>query len=80
MLVVEVLSPSTRAFDLSVKRDEYERGGVQAYWIVDPDVPSVTVLVRDAGGLVELARADGDAELRVDRPFAAALRPSDLLR
>lgn len=37
-LVVEVLSPSTEARDRGVKFEDYERNGVQEYWIVDADV------------------------------------------
>lgn len=36
VLCVEVLSPSTRTRDLAVKRAVYERGGVAAYWVIDP--------------------------------------------
>ena len=35
-LVVEILSPSNSDYDLSTKRQMYERCGVPAYWIVDP--------------------------------------------
>ncbi|MDP9402324.1 MAG: Uma2 family endonuclease [Actinomycetota bacterium] len=37
LLVVEILSPSTRAADLGAKRVKYEELGVAVYWIVDPD-------------------------------------------
>jgi Uma2 family endonuclease len=36
-LVVEVLSPSTRVRDRTVKREFYLRSGVEEYWIVDND-------------------------------------------
>lgn len=36
-LVVEILSPSTRSRDRRLKRDVYERSGVEEYWVVDPD-------------------------------------------
>jgi Uma2 family endonuclease len=35
-LVVEVLSPSTRANDLGPKRRAYLKGGVQEIWLVEP--------------------------------------------
>jgi Uma2 family endonuclease len=41
-LVIEVLSPSTRANDLGVKRDLYMHSGVRELWFVDPDARTVT--------------------------------------
>jgi Uma2 family endonuclease len=41
-LIVEVLSPSTRANDLGVKRDLYMHSGVRELWLVDPDARTVT--------------------------------------
>jgi Uma2 family endonuclease len=43
-LVIEVLSPSTRASDLGFKRGLYEREGVPSYLIVDPEKEIVTQL------------------------------------
>lgn len=36
-LLIEVLSPSNKEYDLIKKKDLYEKFGVQEYWIVDPD-------------------------------------------
>jgi Uma2 family endonuclease len=36
-LAIEVLSPSTARYDRVVKRDFYQRSGVEEYWIVDLD-------------------------------------------
>ena len=41
-LIVEVLSPSTRANDLGVKRDLYMHSGVGELWLVDPDARTIT--------------------------------------
>ena len=37
LLVVEILSPSTRKVDRGVKAQRYAELGVQHYWLVDPD-------------------------------------------
>jgi Uma2 family endonuclease len=43
-LAIEVLSDSTRSFDLLRKRTDYARVGVSELWLVDPDGPSALVL------------------------------------
>jgi Uma2 family endonuclease len=43
-LVVEVLSPATRANDLGVKRDLYLDSGVSELWLADPDSRTITCL------------------------------------
>ena len=79
LLSIEVLSPSTRRFDQLVKRDRLQSAGVGAYWLVDPEAPSVTVLELRAGVLVETAAATGDEVLGLDFPFPLRLVPSQLL-
>jgi Uma2 family endonuclease len=62
-LVVEVLSSSNRRQDEVLKRSLYERGGVDEYWIADPDVETVKVFVRHDGAFgrpVLLTTHDGD--------------------
>jgi Uma2 family endonuclease len=60
-LVVEILSPSTRKRDLQPKRQLYERSGVREYWLVDPDLDSVTIYRRAGDGsfprVAELTKA-----------------------
>lgn len=36
-LLVEILSPGNKDYDLIKKKDLYEKFGVKEYWIVDPD-------------------------------------------
>lgn len=43
LLVVEVLSPTTRGEDLVRKGPEYAAAGITQYWVVDPDEPSIEV-------------------------------------
>jgi Uma2 family endonuclease len=42
-LIVEVLSPSNRRFDLEEKRPAYRGAGVKEIWLVDPDQGRVLV-------------------------------------
>ena len=69
LLVVEVLSPSTRSKDLLLKRDVYQRLGIPSYWIVDPDEPSLLVLELADSVYVEVTRLTGDQTVRLDKPF-----------
>ena len=60
LLAVEVLSPSTRAVDKTVKAQRYSRLGVLHYWIVDPDEKRVECLRARSGAyeIVVAARQD----------------------
>lgn len=78
-LAVEVLSPSSRSVDRVLKRELYEQAGVASYWIVDPEVPSITVWVLEDGRFGEPVVVSGDDELTVDQPFAMTVIPSALL-
>lgn len=76
-LAVEVLSPSTRKKDLTVKRSAYLEFGVHEIWFVDPAAESVTV-VRPAGADVTIAQT---GTLSWIAPGAAApieIRTADL--
>ncbi|MDQ4091630.1 MAG: Uma2 family endonuclease [Actinomycetota bacterium] len=79
VLAVEVLSPSTRRIDAGAKRLAYEAAGVPAYWLVDPDVPSLTVLELDAGRYVERATVTGDEAFHAAVPFRVTAVPARLL-
>jgi Uma2 family endonuclease len=77
LLVVEVLSPSTRAIDLGAKRVQYEVAEVPRYWIVDPVAPSLTVLELSEGRLVEIAHVRGP-EAFEDPRLAVRVVPATL--
>ena len=36
-LVVEIVSPFYRRYDLETKKSDYERAGVLEYWVIDPE-------------------------------------------
>ena len=79
LLVIEVLSPSTRRIDLATKRMAYADAGVASYWLVDPDVPSLTVLELEAGGYAERAIVTGDEAWESRTPIRAIITPSRLV-
>lgn len=74
MLIVEVLSPSTRAQDRGIKLRRYATLGVAHYWILDPDAESLECLRLESGAYHPIAdaRAPGTLahpdwpELRID--------------
>lgn len=57
LLVVEVLSPSTRAQDRGIKMHRYADLGVRHYWILDPDHERLECLRLDAGAFGVVAEA-----------------------
>jgi len=59
LIIVEILSPSTRAIDLFEKSDEYLSGGVEQYWIVDP-AGWLIVRANTANGWQLLAAIDSE--------------------
>ena len=80
VLVVEVLSPSTRRFDLAIKPALYAEFGIPHYWVVDVQEPSVSILelAGDRYGLVQ--RLDGSTVSTVSRPFAVTFAAADLTK
>lgn len=79
LLAVEVLSPSTRRIDLLLKRDRYQSAGIASYWIVDPDMPSLTVLELADGRFVERSVTAGAVLMTVQQPFPVEVVPARLL-
>ena len=78
LLVVEILSPRTRLYDLGTKRLVYREAGVGAYWVVDPTVPSLTSWRwdgHDEGGAI----VEGDTAATFNWPFAVSVTPARLL-
>jgi len=79
LLAVEVLSPSTRRVDLTLKRSRYESAGCPSYWVLDPDTPSLTAWDLRDEVYVETANVTGDQEFSTETPFAVSFSPSQLL-
>jgi len=77
-LAVEVFSPTTRRRDQSLKRSVYEESGVASYWMFDPEVPSLLVCELVDGRYVDVAKAAGEEEILVERPFPVRLCPAEL--
>jgi Uma2 family endonuclease len=75
LLVVEVLSRSTRTTDLHNKKALYEREGVPSYWVVDPAGPVITVFELVEGAFTLRGHHDGETPLRVERPFPVEIVP-----
>jgi Uma2 family endonuclease len=49
LMVIEILSPSTRALDRGAKMRRYADRGVAHYWIVDPDAQRIECFRLEAG-------------------------------
>lgn len=79
LLVVEVLSRRTSKTDRGTKRLAYEEAGVPAYWLVDPDALTLTVLHLDRGRYLEVAHVVGEQPYDATVPYPCRLVPADLL-
>lgn len=79
VLAIEVLSPSTRLVDLNLKRARYEAAGCPAYWVVDPDAPSITAWELRDGAYVEVTTCVAAEVFTSTQPCAMTLVPQDLV-
>jgi Uma2 family endonuclease len=77
--VFEVLSPTTRKIDRTVKLEEYRRHPTLRTIVhIDPDAMDVVVFTRDAEGAWNDARFDQPDDMILVADTAAALRLSDI--
>jgi Uma2 family endonuclease len=74
LLAVEVLSPSTRRIDLTLKKARYEAAGCPSFWVVDPADESLMIWELDNDHYAEIAYATGAGALDVTKPFPATIR------
>jgi len=63
LLVVEVLSPSTRTQDRTVKARRYAALGIPHYWLVDPEAGRIECYRAEAGAYTLALEAQGDTTL-----------------
>ena len=80
LLVVEVLSPSTRTQDRTVKARRYAALGIPHYWIVDPEARRIECYRIDAGGYAAIREVEGDATLAPSDWPGLAIALADLWR
>jgi Uma2 family endonuclease len=80
-LVVEVLSPSTRAFVKVRKRNDYARIGVRELWLIDPEIPEALIVraTDHARTLADTATLDRDGDLCSPLLPGFAVRLGDLI-
>lgn len=78
LLVVEVISPSSRLIDPNSKRIAYRNGGIGAYLIADPQGPGVRFIRWDGDDEREQYATD-DQVLTIDWPVVAEVCPTDLV-
>lgn len=83
LLAIEVLSPSTRLYDLGTKRLAYEHFGVPAYWVVDvldPAAARITEWRWAPSGVAEPTErtVEADEPFTTDYPFPVSVVPGRL--
>ncbi len=78
-LVVEILSRYGRGYDRKEKFDEYEASGIPSYWIIDPDIPAISVFELAEGRYEQVIYIEGSAMCKVERPFPVSFSPAALL-
>lgn len=79
LLAVEVLSPSTRRFDLVLKRSRYEAAGTASYWVIDPDEPALMAWELREQGYVLVGEAHGSELFDAELPFRVSVSPAALV-
>lgn len=79
VLAVEVLSPSTRRFDLLLKPSRLAVAGCPSYWVVDPAVPRLIAWQLQGTDYHQVADVSGEDTFRAIEPYEAQLTPEDLV-
>ena len=82
VVAVEVVSPSSRIKDESLKKAVYARLGTRFFWLVDPDLEQPTITAWELVGgsrYQRIARVRDDEVFESTEPFAVKLAPADLV-
>ncbi|GAA3658661.1 Uma2 family endonuclease [Nocardioides ginsengisoli] len=79
LLAVEMISPSTRSYDLGPKMEILAAAGCPSYWTIDPKVPELTAWTLREGRYVEEARVAAQETWTATEPFPVAITPTELL-
>lgn len=58
-MVLEVVSPDRREFDLETKRLDYGQAGIGEYWVADPELDSIRFWRRQGTAFVEVFAEGG---------------------
>lgn len=78
-LAVEVLS-ADRSRDTVLKHHKYARAGLERYWIIDPDGPTITVFRLEGGDYTAEGRYGPGSAVQLDAGVVTlTLDPADLL-
>lgn len=64
LLIVEILSPSTRNRDRGIKARRYAELGVEHYWLVDPQERRIECYRSAGGAFGRVVEAEGETLLR----------------
>jgi Uma2 family endonuclease len=72
-LVIEIHSPSTKVLDLTEKRFIYAEAHIRAYWVIDPDALTLTILELKDDAYEEVAVVDALSSHDVTIPFAMTI-------
>lgn len=74
--IVEIISPSTRQRDVTVKYRIYERNGVPHYWVCDPDAETIVAYALGADGRYRQAASWGRDDTLVCPLFPEITQPA----
>lgn len=75
----EILSPSTRRADLSIKKERLSRAGCPCYWVIDPERPTLLAWQLRGRTYELVAEATGSQEVQLTAPFPVTLTPAALV-